>query len=57
MVSNLALFWLATVLATFQKNWAIFSKSSGHDESKLLHILPIQLRVQAGCAGGPGAGP
>ncbi len=32
MVSNLALFCLATVLATFQKNWAIFSKSSGHPE-------------------------
>jgi hypothetical protein len=24
MVSNLALFYLATYLATFQKNWAIF---------------------------------
>jgi len=30
MVCNLALFCLATVLATFQKNWVIFSNSSGH---------------------------
>jgi hypothetical protein len=30
MVSNLALLYLATVLATFFKKWAIFSKSSGH---------------------------
>jgi hypothetical protein len=27
---NLALFCLLTVLATFLKNWVIFSKSSGH---------------------------
>jgi hypothetical protein len=30
MVCILALFGLATVLATFQKHWAFFSKSSGH---------------------------
>jgi hypothetical protein len=41
MVSNLALFCLATVLAIFQKNWAIFSKSSGHpgDESHFVFVI------------------
>jgi hypothetical protein len=34
IVSNLALFCLATVLATFSKKWAIFSKSSGHSAAQ-----------------------
>jgi hypothetical protein len=34
MVSNLALFCLVTYLATFQKNWAIFFKSSGHPDGE-----------------------
>jgi hypothetical protein len=33
MVSNLALFYLATFWPLFKKNWAIFSKSSGHPDS------------------------
>jgi hypothetical protein len=35
MVSNLALFRLATVLATFQKIGRFFSKSSGHPDGLL----------------------
>ncbi len=41
MVSNLALFCLATVLATFKKNWVIFSKSSGHP----VHFQPDLLFI------------
>jgi hypothetical protein len=32
MVSNMAIFCLVTVLATFQKIGQFFSKSSGHPE-------------------------
>jgi hypothetical protein len=41
MVSNLALFCLGTVLATFQKIGEFFSKSSGHP-SQLSKQIPNQ---------------
>jgi hypothetical protein len=46
MVSNLALFCLATVLATFQKIGQFFSKSSDHpgDES---HVVLVMLNIVA----------
>jgi hypothetical protein len=42
----LAYFVLATILATFSKNWANFSESSGHpgaDHNYKFNILPLLL--------------
>ncbi len=45
MVSNLALFCLATYLATFQYVGRFFSKSSGQPEPKSIVVKP-NLHVQ-----------